>query len=103
MKVSRPTEFMVRIADVGTNTCWGSYKKMTDRNAVRLTHKAARHMMRDFVTEQHAPEGMYWLACLILSSLNCPEQEILKDIKRVNEELDNGLYTLSLPEGAINE
>jgi len=99
MKQIEPTEFMVRLSDCGTDTMRAGYKRMKSKNAIILAHRVVKHMVRDFVGEEHAPAVNYFLACSILSGLEFDKKNLLKDIKEIVERIDGGLYELKKTEG----
>ena len=96
MKAVQPKEFVVRLADVGTDTYRAHYKKFTDPNAIRLLYKTARHMVLEFIPEEKTrPQIMYWLACKILAQINFDWGTLRKNVDEVNKQLDEGMYTMT--------
>ena len=94
MRQTFPTDFRVRLSNVGTDTFSGSYKMMKDTNALKLLFRSVNIISQDFAGKENSLGLKYSLACLILSGLNYPKESFEKNVSEIRKQIENGAWEL---------
>lgn len=87
--MNKPTKYQIIIRDCGTDTCNFSYKKLENKNPIRLGLSVINILSKDFAGEENANKYLYWLACAILSCFdNINKDNLFIDINGVENAIE---------------
>jgi len=85
----QPSKFIIRLAQCGTNTFSGGYKKMESEDGLELANRVVNIMAHDFIFNEKEPMFKYHLACLLLHQIEgYKPEELNEDIKNAKNFLD---------------
>jgi len=85
----QPKKFIIRLAQCGTDTFSGGYKKMESEDGLELANRIVNIMAHDFIFKEKEPMFKYHLACLLLHQIEgYKTEELMEDIKNANNFLD---------------
>jgi hypothetical protein len=91
LEVNAPTKYQIIIKDCGTDTFSFTYKKLENKNPIKLGLSVVNIMAKDFAGDENAYKYYYWLACAILKGFEIDKDKLLEDINNVQsmvEKLD---------------